>query len=200
MIDQLIELDKKIFLYLNSLNTTWLDPIMLYASQTSVWVPLYLFLLFIVIKHFRNESWAPLLGIFITILLADQITSSLMKPFFQRLRPSQDPALQHLVHIVNGYKGGKFGFASSHSANTFGASIYFWLLLGKDKKWILFLFMWALFVSYSRIYLGVHYPGDTLAGILVGVLCAFIGFRIYLWLNRIYPQKKNNSTLSGEVH
>jgi undecaprenyl-diphosphatase len=196
MLEQLIELDKKVFLYLNSLHAPWLDPIMLYATDKVVSVPLYLFLLYIVIRHYRNDSWAPLLGILITILLADQVTSTVMKPLFQRLRPSRDPALEGIVHIVNGYIGGKYGFASSHAANTFGASLFFWMLFGARTKWIALLFVWAAFISYSRIYLGVHYPGDLLAGIVVGFAASFAGFKLYEWLMKF---TNKNANLAGKI-
>jgi undecaprenyl-diphosphatase len=194
MIDNLIELDKKLLLYLNGLHTPWLDPFMLYISQTYIWIPLYLFLLFLILKNFRNESWCPLLGIFVTILLSDQITSGLMKPLFERLRPSREPLLEGMVHIVNGYRGGLYGFASSHAANTFGAALFSWLLLKGKHKWIVILFIWAAVVSYSRIYLGVHYPGDVLVGALIGILSAIAGFRLFQWLIKFMKDKNALST------
>jgi undecaprenyl-diphosphatase len=189
MIESLKQLDTESFLFFNGLHAPWLDPIMLYATQTYVWVPLYLFLLYFILKDYRGDSWAPVLGILITILLADQITSGLMKPFFERLRPSREPGLEGLVHTVNGYRGGLFGFASSHAANTFGLATFFWLLFRQTKKWIIVLFIWATFISYSRIYLGVHYPGDLIAGAIIGIISAFFGFRIFSWLKKMAEKK-----------
>jgi undecaprenyl-diphosphatase len=182
MMEWLLQLDQDVFLFLNDLHTSWLDPIMLYATQTITWVPLHLLLLFLILKEYRNDSWAPLLGILLTILLADQITSGIMKPIFQRLRPSHEPSLEGLVHIVSGYKGGKYGFASSHAANTFALATYFSFLFRTKYQWILILFFWAAIVSYTRIYLGVHYLGDVLAGIIVGVFSAFAGFKFFSYL------------------
>lgn len=196
MMDTLAELDKKLFLYLNSFHSPWLDPIMFYASQTFIWVPLYLILLFVILKEYRNDSWAPLIGIFITILLADQITSGILKPIFERLRPSREPALEGLVHIVNGYKGGLYGFASSHAANTAGLSLFFWLLFRHKFTWIFLLFIWAAFVSYTRIYIGVHYPGDALAGMCIGIASAFAGIGTYRWLSRFTKKKQSLPTRS----
>jgi undecaprenyl-diphosphatase len=119
-----------------------------------------------------------------------------MKPYFARLRPSQEPYLQAFIHIVNGYKGGKFGFASSHAANTFGVATFFFLLSGKKRKWMVLLFPWAALVTYSRIYLGVHYPGDIVVGALIGMLAALAGFACYLWIKKLYTRKQN---LSGST-
>jgi undecaprenyl-diphosphatase len=193
MIESLQELDKKVFLYLNGLHTPWLDPIIFYATDTYIWIPVYLFLLYMILREYRNDSWAPLAGILITILLADRITSGLMKPFFERLRPSRDPSLQGMVHIVNGYVGGMFGFASSHAANTFGLATFLWLLFRHSKKWISILFLWAVTVAYTRIYLGVHYPGDIIIGMLIGFLAALCGYGIFQWLKKFADRKMSAS-------
>src|SRR3954464_7049697 len=136
MIDSLLELDRKIFLYLNGFHTPWMDPIMFYITKTWVWLPLYLILLYLIFREYNKEGWFVLMGITLTILLADQITASLMKPYFARLRPSQDPTLEALIHLVNGDKGGQYGFASSHAANTFGAAMFFLLVFQKKMRWI----------------------------------------------------------------
>ena len=190
MLDQLIDFDKKVLLFLNSFHTPWLDPIVLFSTQTLAWLPLYLFLLYLIIKEYKKESWIALLGIVLTIVLANEITSSLMKPYFERLRPSNEPSLQGLIHLVDGYKGGKFGFASSHAANTFGVATFFFLLFRKKKKWIGWLFLWAVAMTYTRIYLGVHYPGDILVGGMIGVLAGIIGYKSYRWLSQYIAKRK----------
>jgi len=193
MLERLIELDKKLFLYLNSLHTPWLDPVMYYATDKYVSLPVYLLLLFIILKYYRNDSWAPIIGIALTIIIADQVSSTLMKPLFQRLRPSREPALAGMIHIVQGYIGGKYGFASSHAANSFGAACFFWMLLKDRFKWIGILFIWAAVVTYSRVYLGVHYPGDLLAGILVGAAASIGGFQLTKWLLTLTNRKSQLS-------
>jgi undecaprenyl-diphosphatase len=190
MIEKLIELDKELLLFFNSHNIPWLDPIMVLITNTFAWLPLYLFLIFLIIKDYRKEAWTVLIGIAITILLSDQITSSLMKPYFARLRPSQDPTMAGLVHLVDGYKGGKYGFASSHAANTFATATFFWMLFGAKRKWILILFVWAALITYTRLYLGVHYPGDVLVGSLIGVFSGIAGFHIHRWLARLAEKRR----------
>jgi undecaprenyl-diphosphatase len=192
MIDKLIELDKEFLLFFNSHNLPWLDPVILAMTNTFSWLPLYLFLVYLIIKDYRKEAWTVLLGIAVSILLSDQITSSLMKPYFARLRPSHDPTLAAMIHLVDGYKGGKYGFASSHAANTFGLTTFFWLLFGSKRKWMMILFVWAALVTYTRLYLGVHYPGDVLVGALIGVLSGIAGYRVHIWLTKLAAQKRLN--------
>lgn len=178
MLEYILKLDRELLLYLNSFHTPWLDPIMLLITKTFFWLPLYLFLLYLVFRNFKKESWIVLIGVAITILLADQITSSIMKPFFERLRPSREPSLVGLVHLVNGYNGGKYGFASSHAANTFATALFFFLLFRDRYRWVWILFVWAVVMTYTRIYLGVHYPGDIIVGMLVGLGAAWTGFMV----------------------
>ncbi len=178
----LIDLDKRLLLFLNGLHNPFLDPIMFYSTKTFFWLPLYLFLIFLIFKNYKKDGWFILLGAVITILLADQITSSLFKPFFARLRPSHEPSLQGLVHLVSGYKGGLYGFASSHAANTFGTAIFIWLVLKRFYKSVVWIFVWAVFMTYTRIYLGVHYPGDIIVGAIIGLASGWIGYRLSSWL------------------
>lgn len=195
MLESLIELDKEALLFFNSFHTPWLDPIMFWITKTFFWLPLYGFLLFLVIKHFKKDSWIVLLGIAITILLSDQITSGFMKPFFARLRPSREPSLQGLVYLVNGYTGGKYGFASSHAANTFATALFFWMLFKDQYRWLWVLFLWAIVMTYSRVYLGVHYPGDIIVGMLVGFGAAFTGYKIQRWI--WYKKNKPDDVVSS---
>lgn len=196
MIEKLIEWDKKLLLFFNSFRVSWLDPVVLVVTETFFWLPLYLFLLYTVVKTFRKKSWIPLLGITATIVLTDRITSGFMKPYFQRLRPSREPSLDGLVQLAQSasgeiYTGGLYGFASSHAANTFGTAMFFWLLFRNTKPWIAWLFPWAIVMTYTRLYLGVHYPGDILVGGLLGLLCGWISYRLYLFV-RAWTEKRND--------
>jgi undecaprenyl-diphosphatase len=190
----LIELDKKLFLFLNGLHHPFLDPVMFYATKTFFWLPLYLFLIFLIFKNYKKDAWFILLGAALTIVLADQITTSFMKPFFARFRPSQEPSLQGLVHLVNGYLGGLYGFASSHAANTFGTAIFVWLVLKSFYQKVAWIFIWAVFMTYTRIYLGVHYPGDIVVGASIGLACGWVGYRFSRWLINRFGKARSIST------
>jgi undecaprenyl-diphosphatase len=112
-----------------------------------------------------------------------------MKPFFARLRPSHEPSLAGLVHLVDGYAGGKYGFASSHAANTFGVAWFIWKLFRTRYSWIWVMFIWCTLMTYTRVYLGVHYPGDVVVGALVGVGSGMAGFYVYKKLNAKFMKK-----------
>ena len=175
-LDSLLELDKELLLFFNGLHAPWLDTVMLLATETFFWTPLYVILLWLMIRAHRWNTLLLLMGIALTITLSDQLTSTFMKPFFARPRPSHEPSLSGLLHLVNGYKGGPYGFASSHAANTFGVALFLYLLFRKNYTWAPAIFLWATVVSYTRIYLGVHYPADIMVGALVGIACGLFAY------------------------
>lgn len=189
----LIDLDKKLLLFLNGLHHPFVDPVMYYLTKTFFWLPLYGLLIFLIFKKYKAYGWYVLLGACLTILLADGITSSIMKPFFARLRPSHDPSLDGLVHIVKGYRGGLYGFASSHAANTFGTALFIFFVLRPFYKWIGWIFLWAVVMTYTRIYLGVHFPGDIVVGAIVGIASGWISFQL---VSRILARTKTSSAIS----
>jgi undecaprenyl-diphosphatase len=136
----------------------------------------------------------------LVITLADQISSGICKPFFARFRPTQDPDLMYMIDIVNGYRGGRFGFTSSHAANTFAVAVFVSLLM---RSWSLSITMilWAALNAYSRIYLGVHYPGDILFGTLTGIGVGVLVYILYHLLKNKFLQRpqyiSNQYTSSG---
>jgi undecaprenyl-diphosphatase len=192
MIEKLIDIDREIFIYLNSLHSPGLDQVMFTLTNTWAWIPMYLLLLYWIVKYYQSDSWIFILAIGVTILLADRITSGLMKPFFLRLRPTHDPLLNGIVHTVNGYVGGKYGFASSHAANTTGVAVFVFLVLKDMPRPIWWIFIWAAFIAYTRLYLGVHYLGDLLAGSLVGAIC---GWGCYLIADRFYQRQQARAVM-----
>ncbi len=160
------------------------------VSQEWFSVPLYVALLVNWwIKTGSKMFFVLLIGAIICVGLADFTTSGLMKPYFKRLRPSHTPNLANKIHLTKDlsnhtYKGGKYGFASSHASNTFALLAWITLCMRgiwtKNYKTLIFLLtFWAILLSYSRIYLGVHYPLDILVGALVGIFWACVVFLIF---------------------
>lgn len=190
---RLLELDQELLLFFNGFHSEWMDPVMILATKTIFWLPLYLVLVYLMVKAYKWNTLYLLLGVAITIALADQVTSGFMKPFFERLRPSHEPALIGIVHTVNNYKGGLYGFASSHAANTFGVAMFLWLLFKDRYRYFSVIFIWPAFMSYTRIYLGVHYPGDILVGAIIGLLCGWIGYRLANWMLTKFNKHKVDS-------
>lgn len=171
----LSELDQRLFLALNEMHAPWLDPLMIWFSGNIIWLPLYVLLLYQLTKLPRITFTLAIVCIALSITLADQLTSSVLKPMIARPRPTWDETIGSIVHTVDDYRGGRFGFPSSHAANTFCVATLLSLIL--RRRWSAWLFAWAALVSYSRIYLGVHYPGDVIVGALIG---CFIGLLVFL--------------------
>jgi undecaprenyl-diphosphatase len=175
MLEFLNDIDTRLFLLLNGLNHPLIDPLMIFVSGKLSWLPLYLFLLFVLIRKYRWQAIILLLVIALLISLSDQLSVKAFKFVFERPRPCHEPDLLPFIHLPAGRCGGAFGFVSSHAANSFALAGFIFLLF---REWFrpigYFAFGWAALVSYSRIYLGVHYPGDILVGALLGLLVALV--------------------------
>lgn len=194
MIETLMEWDEALFLWLNGLHTSWLDPVMFWISEKKTWIPLYLLIIGWIIKEYQWRSIIVLVGIILAITATDQVCSGFMKPYFERFRPSRNPALEGLVHIVNDYRGGRYGFSSSHAGNSFALATFLFFFFKRKYKWVAWFFLWAAVVSYSRIYLGVHYPGDILVGALVGTGFGYLFYRISrYYLTKYRPKARQNT-------
>lgn len=170
----LIDLDRQLLLAINHAHTPALDAVMVFASDRYVWFPIYALLIAGLIYGFRRRALLLLPLLVAAVALADSITSRLFKPFFGRLRPCHDADLADLLRLPDGC-GGQFGFLSSHAANSVALAVFLSLVLpaGRFRLTKALVFAWAGLLSYSRIYLGAHYPTDVLGGAAVGALLAW---------------------------
>lgn len=201
LIHWIVVLDKNFFGDLNAINSPFFDKFMFFISSKYTWIPLYISLLFYLIKNKKRESILIIVSIILLVTFADQFASGLCKPLFARLRPSHDPSLVG-VHLVAGHKSSLYGFISSHAAITMAVAM-FTSLLFKRTVFIAMIFSWALLNSYSRVYLGVHFPLDVIVGGLSGLLWGGLLYRFLLVLKRKFPQynytsHKNNSRVNED--
>jgi undecaprenyl-diphosphatase len=188
LIHQLDLLDKDLLIWLNSFNSPFWDQFMIMVTGKLIWVPLYVAIAVLIYFKHPRTWWLIILAITSTIVCADLFASALLKPSIGRLRPCHTEYLKHILNIPGGC-GGKYGFISSHSSNTFGLATFLFLLFRKRFAWIALIFVWASVVSYSRIHLGVHYPGDIAAGMIAGSLWACFFFWLYQALKVRYFTK-----------
>lgn len=169
--EEIILEDKQAMIFLNNLGSSTFDPFWILVSEKWFWIPLYVIFLYFLYKNFNKKSlFYILLFVALGITASDQI-ANIFKFGFERLRPCHDPSLEGLLREVK--CGGKFGFYSAHSSNSFFVATYLTILLGKKIKQLpYFLFVWAAIVAYSRVYLGMHFPGDIIIGAMMGILLA----------------------------
>ena len=189
VLQQLIEWDKSVFLTLNNVHTPFWDIFMWIYTDKLIWIPLILSLLFVLFRKNWKEALLVCVAIALTITLCDQFASTLCKPYFARFRPAQDPDFSPFVQIVNGYRGGRYGFISSHAANSFGAVVLLSLIF-RNRLFTITAILWAIINCYSRIYLGVHYPGDILCGTIAGIIIAYIIYMMWKKSRNLLLKKK----------
>ena len=178
MIEYLKNIDEALFIFLNGLHNNFFDFLMHWITYQQTWYPFYLLIVVWMFWKYKQKAIIPILFIVLAITISDQFTSSFMKPFFERLRPCHDPSISHLVHVVDGC-GGQYGFASSHASNSFALATLLFLFFRSSFKYASILFVWAALVAYSRVYVGVHFPGDILVGALIGYIVGLVLFGIY---------------------
>jgi len=174
--------DSDLFQLINQAHLPWLDEPMVIISGKLTWIPLYAFLIYLLYKEHKSHVWKTILYLISTVIFADQVSSSILKPLFKRLRPCHVEAFQSFIHLPDGC-GGLYGFCSSHSANSFAVAIGFYLVT-KNRPMGIILILWATLIAYSRIYLGAHYPLDVIMGAIVGGIGAFTLFQAYVKLTK----------------
>lgn len=184
IIEQIEAFDRQLFLKINGMHQPWLDQAMYYMSEAVVWIPVYLILLYLIARTYdRKVMLWSLLGVALVITLGDRISVELFKEVFMRYRPTHNLEIGDLVHTVNGYRGGKYSFVSSHATNFFGIATFVSLLIRKKfPKAIPWIILWAALIGYTRVYLGVHYPADVACGTLLGILIGYLVYRLFKFL------------------
>ena len=183
MLESLKSIDQTIFLFLNGLHSPFFDVVMFWGTNTLTWLPLYVFLLYLVTRKYRWQTLWILLFAVLMIICSDQV-SGIVKNFAARPRPTHEPGLTG-IHTVNGYLGGQYGFYSAHASTNLAIAIFMIILLGRPFRFFSFVMLaWAFFMAYTRVYLGVHYPGDILAGWLAGALIGWgFGFLCHWFIS-----------------
>lgn len=190
MLEKILSLDTELFIYLNSLGSETDDGLWLFITRQSNWIPLFLLLAYLLYKKLGAKQTLYLL-LFIAVLLTitDQ-TTNLFKNGFQRLRPCNNPEINSFIRVVQFRNS--FSFFSGHAANSMAVTTFLFFNFKQKIKYFGFLFLWPLIFAYSRIYLGLHYPIDILAGFLFGFIFGFLMFKIYKAAQLKYFPRKDS--------
>ena len=183
MLDYLNDIDTDALLAINGMHDVFQDALWWMVSAKWSSLLILLALIWVLLHQNRRHALLALAMLVVAVILADQLSSGLIKQLVERLRPTHDPSLSDAVHIVNGYRGGMYGFVSSHAANSFAAAAFIALLF-RNRMVTIGMTVWALMQCYSRIYLGVHYPGDILGGMAVGLLAGWLVWLLIRWIQR----------------
>ena len=187
----LIELDKQLLLSVNGSESLFLDGLVKTLTTATTWIPLYCALLYMVIKNNDRAQKVLMIvgGALLCVFLAGSLDDIFVKPMVARWRPTHDPMIGMDVDIVNDYRGGYYGFFSAHASNTFSLAVFFALLV-RDRIFSIAVILWSLVNCWTRMYLGVHYPGDILVGLLWGGLVGTAVWYLHLLLTRKFSSEK----------
>lgn len=209
--DYLIHIDQQWLLAINGWHSEWADMLMWYISKSTTWLPLYALLVGLIVYRFgilspslcregrRGSSLLRVLiilaGFAVAVGVSDFVSSGIIKPWVCRLRPTHEPALAGMLHLVNGYTGGLYGFVSSHAANTMACALLF-ALLYRNKYATVGLMLWVALNCYSRMYLGVHYPADIIGGLAIGALMATLTYGMVRRLVELVDERSEGAGAS----
>lgn len=188
MFSEIESIDKQIFLWINQQSSnSFFDALMPFVRNSNNWIPLYALMIILAIKQEQKKVWIWLVFALLTILITDQVSSHLIKPLVQRLRPCADPNFKNEVRLLLPNCSQGFSFTSSHATNHFGIAIFFMNSLKSTlKKWKFLFLFWAAIIAYAQVYVGVHYPFDVLSGSVVGITLGTLTVTIY---RKIYNKK-----------
>ena len=194
MLERLVHIDTEVLLAINGWHAPWADRLMWIVSAKETWIPLYLLLIGLLVWRYRQPSnnatkWLKKVPVCVVMIIAiaaavglsDFIASGILKDLVARPRPTRVPELEGVLHLVNGYRSGQYGFVSSHAANTMACGLLF-SLIWRKKIATVGMMLWVAVNCYSRMYLGVHYPLDILGGLIVGALMAVVAYQVLLKL------------------
>ncbi|MEP3211453.1 MAG: phosphatase PAP2 family protein [Maribacter sp.] len=182
MLDDLLSYDKEVFLILNNLGSETWDGFWMFVTNKFTSIPLYLLLLFLCYKQIGFKKTVLLVVVAILMIAAANGLADFFKYGVQRLRPCFDPEVNALARLVKDSCGGKFGYFSAHAGNTMAVATFFSILLkGKYRHIGIFLLFWAIFVGYSRIYIGVHFPLDVFSGMVIGLFFGWLFAKLYIF-------------------
>ena len=209
--DYLIHIDQQWLLAINGWHSEWADMLMWYISKSTTWLPLYALLVGLIVYRFgilspslcregrRGSSLLRVLiilaGFAVAVGVSDFVSSGIIKPWVCRLRPTHEPALAGMLHLVNGYTGGLYGFVSSHAANTMACALLF-ALLYRNKYSTVGLMLWVALNCYSRMYLGVHYPADIIGGLAIGAMMATLTYGMVRRLVELVDERSEGAGAS----
>jgi undecaprenyl-diphosphatase len=184
MQEYLENIDRALFLGINNAHSVFFDWLIPYATQFHIWTPLFAVAIYFLYKKYQKKLALILVCFALLIGITDPV-ANLVKKSVKRVRPTHNIEIADHVKTVDGYRGGEFGFVSGHAANSFGIAVLLFLLFKGAKLWVKLIFIdWAIFICYTRIYLGVHYPADLIGGAIIGIATAFIVYRLYLFLEK----------------
>ena len=209
MLEQLLHIDTEVLLAINGWHAPWADTLMWIISAKTTWIPLYLLLIGLLVWRYRQPAPTPIkwlhkvpacvvmiVMIVMAVGAADFIASGILKDLVARPRPSRVPELEGVLHIVNGYRSGQYGFVSSHAANTMACGLLF-ALIWRKKIATIGLMLWVAMNCYSRMYLGVHYPLDIIGGLVVGALVAVAAYGALLAVAVVHRADVEQSNCKG---
>lgn len=177
----LTDIDQSILAFFNGSDSLFVDNLAVILTSGLTWIPLYLSLLYVVIKN--NETMKQIMlvigCVILSIVLSDGVADFIAKPMVERLRPSNDPLIKYTVNVVEGIRGNSYSFFSAHASNTFCIAMFFSLLV-RNKVFVVTMVSWSLINCWTRMYLGLHYPSDILVGLIWGGVSGSLAYYIYI--------------------